>query len=133
MNVLLRIIINAAALWVAAWLLPGISLELTADVPEDYSTLATVGTYLFVGLIFGLVNTVLRKVLHTLALPITCLTLGLFALVINAALLELTAWIANHFPVAFHVDEFFWDAILGSVIVSLVSAILGKIMVREKR
>jgi len=132
-NVLLRVIVNAAALWVAAWLLPGISLEATATVSPEYQTLATVCAFLFVGLVFGVVNTLLRKILHVLALPITCLTLGFFALVVNAGLLELTAWLANFFPVDFRVENFFWNAILGSIIVSLVSAILGKIMVREER
>ncbi|WP_394162633.1 phage holin family protein [Galactobacter valiniphilus] len=131
MNVLLRIIINAAALWVAAWALPGISIGPRDTVEPAWNTAAEIVTYLFVGLVFGTVNVLLRWILHLLAMPITCLTLGLFALVVNAGLLMLTSAIANLFPVDFHVNAFFWDAILGSIIISIVSAILNRVLVRR--
>lgn len=131
MNVLLRIIINAAALWVAAWLLPGITIGPRGAVEPAWNTAAEIVTYLFVGLVFGVVNVLLRWILHLLAMPITCLTLGLFALVVNAGLLMLTSAIANLFPVDFHVNAFFWDAILGSIIISIVSAILNRVLVRR--
>lgn len=130
MNFLLRTLINAAALWVAAWIIPGISITPSGNVDPSWETAATLGTYLLVGLIFGVVNAALRWILQLIALPITCLTLGLFALVINAALLMLTSSIANLFPLSFHVDAFFWDAIFGSVIISIVSAILNRVLVR---
>lgn len=132
MNFLLRIAINAVALWLAAWLIPGISIEPTATVPPGWHDASIVATYAFVGLVFGLVNALLGSILRFLSAPLTCLTLGLFALVVNAGLLMLTSWVANLFPVSFHVDSFFWDAILGSIIVSIVSAVLNKIFVRPR-
>ena len=131
MRFLLRTAINAVAIWLAAWLLPGISIEPTASVDPEWQTAATVATYAFVGLIFGVVNAILGSILRFLALPLTCLTLGLFALIINAGLLMATSALANLFPVNFHVDQFFWDAILGSIIVTIVSAILNKLFVRD--
>jgi len=130
---LLRVIINAAALWVAAWLIPGIEISPGAGVDPQWTTAATLGTYLFLGLVFGVVNAVLGAVLRVLSAPLTCLTLGLFALVVNAALLEATAWVAGYFPVTFTVQTFFWDAVLGAIIVSIVSALLNKVLVRERR
>jgi putative membrane protein len=131
MRFLLRVIIDAAALWVAAWLLPGITIRPEATVDPDQRNLATLATFLFVGLVFGVVNALLRGILKVLTLPLTCLTLGLFALVVNAFLFWLTSVVAEWFPVQFTVDSFFWDAILGAIIVSVISAILNSILIRD--
>jgi putative membrane protein len=88
---------------------------------------ATVGiafAYLFIGLIFGLVNAVVKPIVSFLSLPVTCLTLGLFALVINAAMLGLTAWISSYTPVHLTLDSFV-TAFLGAIIVAVVSALTG--------
>jgi len=124
---LIRVAVNAVALAVAAWLIPGIRIG--SEVPGVDSSLAsTVLSYLFVGLLFGLVNAIVRPIVSLLALPITCLTLGLFAIIINAGMLMLTSWITSFTPVGFHVDTFFWDAVFGSIIISIVSAIIGWIV-----
>jgi putative membrane protein len=52
----------------------------------------------------------------------------LFTLIVNAAMLELTSWVAPHFHLAFHVDQFFWDAVIGSIIISVVSMILNAVL-----
>jgi putative membrane protein len=123
---IVRVIVNALALGVAAWLLPGIRVGAEATTQATGNdTLGTVLAYLFIGLIFGLVNAVVRPIIGFLSLPITCLTLGLFAIVINAAMLMLTSWLADFTPVPFQVDAFFWDAVLGSIIISIVSAVIG--------
>jgi putative membrane protein len=131
MRFLLRVLIDAAALWVAAWLLPGITIRPGTTVDPDQQNLATVVTFLFVGLIFGIVNALLRGILKILTLPLTCLTLGLFAFVVNAFLFWLTAVVAGFFPVDFSIDGF-WDAILGALIVSVVSAILNSVLIRDR-
>lgn len=128
MSFLFRSLVSAAALWVAAWLLPGIHIGLKGSVDPQWETLATIGGYVFVGAIFGVVNSLIGTVLRFISIPVTCLTLGLFALVINAALLMLTSAISSLFFVSFTVDSFFWDAILGAIIVSIVSAILNKVL-----
>jgi putative membrane protein len=81
--------------------------------------------YLFIGLIFGVVNAFVRPLVRLLALPITILTLGLFAIVINAAMLYLTAWISSYTPVHLTIDSFFWTAVLAAIIISLVSLVAG--------
>jgi putative membrane protein len=114
-KILLRVVINAVALWVAAWLVSGIELG------EDGDAGRTVITALLVGAIFGIVNAFVKPILTILSLPFVIVTLGLFLVIINAAMLSFTSWLSDQFDLAFHVDDFFWDAILGAIIVSLVS------------
>lgn len=125
MTFVLRVLINALALWVAGWLLPGIEIEATAasGVAGGNHTVALVLGYIFIGAIFGLVNALVRPVVAFLSLPLTILTLGIFTVIINAAMLMLTAWISSYTPVHLEVDSFFWDAILGALIISVVSIV----------
>jgi putative membrane protein len=104
---LIRLVINAAALAVAAWLIPGIRVD-------DLTAL------LVAALIFGIVNAVVKPFLAFVTCPLIVLTLGLFLLVLNAAMMGLTAWIAGQFDIGFHIDSF-GDALLGAVIVAIVS------------
>ena len=78
-----------------------------------------------VALIFGVVNALVRPIATLLSLPFIILTLGLFIFILNAAMLQLTSWLAGVFDLAFHVEEFFWDAIWGSLIITFVSLLLG--------
>jgi putative membrane protein len=118
---LLRLIINAMALLVTAWIVPGIHLGAAGPHPttNDWVTL------LIVALIFGLVNAVIRPILIVLSLPLEILTLGLFIFVINAFMLLLTSWIAQGMGLGFRVDKFL-AALLGALIVSIVSFILSR-------
>jgi putative membrane protein len=108
-GIILKILVNAAALWVAAKIVPGIEVDAT-------------GTLLLAALVFGLVNTFIKPVAQLLALPVTILTLGLFALVVNALLLWLTAALVPGFSISG-----FLAALIGAIIVSLVGAFLGGI------
>jgi putative membrane protein len=125
MTFIVRVIVNALALWVASWLLPGLNIEssATTQVARGNDTGGIILAYLFIGLIFGLVNAIVRPVVAFLALPVTILTLGIFTVIINAAMLMLTAWISSYTPVNFEVDSFFWTAILGALIISVVSLV----------
>lgn len=125
MRLLIRILINALALWAASWLLPGITLDEAGTAVTDNPTLDLVLAYLFIGLIFGVVNALVRPIVRLLALPLTILTLGLFSIIINAAMLMLTSWLTSFTPVHFEVDSFFWTAILGSLIISVISLFAG--------
>ncbi|HXD27904.1 MAG TPA: phage holin family protein [Arthrobacter sp.] len=126
---IVRVIVNALALAAAAWLLPGITVGSSAvSEAAGNDMVGVVVAYLFIGLIFGIVNAVVRPIVGFLSLPITCLTLGLFAIVINAAMLVLTSWLSSYTPIGLHVETFFWDAILGAVIISIVSAVIGWIV-----
>ncbi|NDK32650.1 phage holin family protein [Nesterenkonia haasae] len=128
MRILLAILLNALALAAAALLVPGIRLEGWGD-----GLGAVVFAYVIVGAVFGVVNVVIKPIVATLSLPITCLTLGLFAIVINGLMLMLTAWLTTFTPVTFVVESFFWDAVLGAIVVSLISALLNQFVVSPQR
>lgn len=77
-------------------------------------------TLIVVALVFGLVNMVVKPIVQVLTFPLFILTLGLFTLVVNALMLLLTSWVADKLDLSFHVDGF-WTAVLGGLIVSIVS------------
>lgn len=108
MRLLLKLLVNAAALWAAGYFVSGIDLD------------GSVWTILLVALVFGLVNTFIKPFLKLLSLPVLMLTLGLFALVINAGMLAITAALTDALSI-----EDFWAALLGAVVISVVSAVLG--------
>lgn len=113
MNFVVKTLANAGALLVAIWLVQDITL--TGD-----STGKKALSLVLVALIFGLVNVVVKPVVKLLTLPLFILTLGLITLVINALMLLLTSWLADQFSLNFHVEGF-WTAVLGGLIISLVS------------
>jgi len=109
---LVRWAVLTVAVWVAAGLVDGIHLD-------------GFGSTVLVALILGLLNAVLRPILFWVTLPVTVLTLGFFLLVLNTAMLGLTAWIAGKFDsIDFSIDGF-WAAFLGALIITLVSWIFG--------
>jgi putative membrane protein len=117
-NFALQTVINAVALWVAAWAIPGITFG-------GGSTGQVVKTVVIVALIFGIVNVFIKPILKLISLPFIILTLGLFVFIVNAFMLELTSWLAGKFNLAFHVEHFFWDAVFGALIITFVSMILS--------
>ena len=123
---LLRLIINAVALLVTAWLIPGIHLA----AARPHATANDWVTLLVVALIFGVVNAVIRPILILLSLPLEIFTLGLFIFVINAFMLLLTSWIAQGLGFGFRVDRFL-AALLGALIISIVSFILSRALTRS--
>ncbi|MFF3345760.1 phage holin family protein [Streptomyces sp. NPDC002779] len=119
-NFVVKTIANAGALAVAVWLLDKITL--TGD-----STGKKVGTLILVALIFGVVNVLVKPVVSLLSLPLLILTLGLFTLVVNALMLLLTSWLADTVDLSFHVEGF-WTAVLGGLIISVVSWALNVVL-----
>ncbi|MCA4135669.1 phage holin family protein [Arthrobacter sp. M4] len=138
---IVRVIINGLALWIASWLLPGMDITTSATtqaatnsgVSQGADAVGVVLAYLFIGLIFGIVNALVRPLVSLLSLPITILTLGLFTIIINAAMLYLTAWISGYTPVHLTLDSFFWTAVLAAIIISLISMVAGLIPGTRKR
>ena len=110
---LIRLAIAAAALWLAARIVPGVRVD-------------DLGTLLLAALLLGLVNALVRPVLVFLTLPLTLLTLGLFLIVINAAMIGLVAFFLD----GFHVDGFV-PALLCWVVVTVVGWV-GSLLVRER-
>ncbi|MFJ8823810.1 phage holin family protein [Streptomyces sp. NPDC102467] len=120
MNFVVKTIANAGALAVAVWLLDKITL--TGD-----STGKKVGTLILVALIFGLVNFLVKPLVKVLTFPLFVLTLGLITLIVNALMLLLTSWLADHLDLSFHVDGL-WTAVLGGLIISIVSWALNVVL-----
>jgi putative membrane protein len=117
MKLLIRLVISAVALAVATWLVAGI--QVNAD-----NTGKKVATLIGVAVIFGVINAFLKPVIKTLGCALYILTLGLFALIVNALLLELTSWLAGKLKLPFHVTGF-WPAFWGAIIVGIVSWVLN--------
>jgi len=111
-SLLLHWILNAAALWVAAALLPGLDFN------------GGPGRLLLVAAVFGIVNSTLRPLLTILTCPLIVLTLGLFTLVINALMLLVTGWLSESWNLGFTVSGF-WAAFFGGLVVGLVSMVLS--------
>jgi putative membrane protein len=114
MRFLARLVLNGLAIIIAAWLVPGI--EITSPMSA-----------LVAGVILGFVNAIVRPVLFFLTLPLTLLTLGLFIFVLNAICFGLTAWLVPGFSV-----DGFLPAILGALLVSVVSWILNGLVVGRR-
>ncbi|MFF7576230.1 MULTISPECIES: phage holin family protein [unclassified Streptomyces] len=122
-NFVVKTIANAGALAVAIWLLDNITLS-------GGSTGRKVLTLILVALLFGLVNFVVKPIVKVLTLPLFILTLGLITLVVNALMLLLTSWLADQFNLSFHVEGF-WTAVLGGLIISVVSWALNVVLPDE--
>src|SRR5690625_4292680 len=122
MNYLLRVLVTAASCWVAMWILPGMDVRGASVTPDTCDIIAAL---LVVSVVFGLVNSFVRPIVRLLSFPVTCLTLGLFTLVINAAMLELSVWLTSFLPVYVYIDSFFWTTILAALIISIVSTIMS--------
>jgi putative membrane protein len=120
MRFLLHLLVTAVAFWVATRLVSGITYQ------------GPLAGLLLVALLFGVVNAVLGGILRLLALPVTFLTLGLFALVINAILLWVTGAASSSLGLGLHVDGFI-PAFLGALVISLTRAVLNAVVDRKDR
>ena len=119
MNFLIRLVVNGAALWLAARFIDNISYT------GGWAGL------LAVALVFGIINAFVRPVLSFLSMPIQFVTLGLFTLVLNAFMLMLTSWASGRLGIPFHVNGFV-PAIFGAILVSIVSMVLSSLLADEK-
>jgi putative membrane protein len=111
MKLLVRWSALAISFWVATSLITGIHVD------------GGVKTYLWVALLFGLINALLGGLIKLVTLPITFLSFGLFLVIINAAMLQLTARWSDKLTI-----DNFWSAIFASIIISFVTSILGKVL-----
>src|SRR6516164_7174789 len=125
MRFLIRVLVSAAALAVATWVVSGITLPAASGWEK-------VGTLLAVAAIFGLINATLKPLIKVVGCAFYVLTLGLVALVVNALLLWLTSVIAGHLKLPFHVTGF-WPAFWGAIIVGLVSWLLNLLIGDDRR
>ena len=112
MGFLIRLLVNAVALWVATRIVPGVSYQ------------GEVLPFLGVALVFGVVNAIIRPITKVLTFPIIILTLGIFIFVINGLMLWLTGSLSTSLGLGFHVTGF-WAAFWGALVVSIVSTMLS--------
>jgi putative membrane protein len=115
MYLLLRLLVNAGALWAATVLVPGISF------------VGDTGRFLVLALVFGLLNALVRPILLLLSLPLLLLTLGLFTFVLNAFILMMLGSLSEGIGLGFHVNGFF-PAFVGALIVTVVSFVLSMVV-----
>jgi putative membrane protein len=121
MGILIRLVITAVALWITTLVLSGI--ELGGD-----TAVKKIGTLLIVAAIFGIVNAVLRPIIKVLGCWAYVLTLGLVAFLVNGALFMFTSWLAGKLDLPFHVDEFWPTAVLGALLVAVISWVLNLVV-----
>jgi putative membrane protein len=111
-SLIVRWAVLAATFALTSWILSGMTIN------------GGFWSVLWVSLIFGIVNVLIGTIVRILTLPLTILTLGLFAIVINALLLELTDWITDRLTI----DDFFWTAILAAIIMAIVGMVLDVVV-----
>ncbi len=124
MRILIKLVITAAALWVAALLVPGIELH-------AHTAVGKVTTLVVVALIFGIVNAVLKPVAKAIGCLAYAITLGLISIVVNGLLFWLTSFIAGRLGVPFRVTGFV-PAMLGALLVGVVGWVLSLILDRDR-
>jgi len=123
MRILIKLVITAAAVWVAALLIPGIHLH-------THSTAKKVGTLVLVALIFGIINALLKPIAKTIGCLAYVVTFGLISIVVNGLLFWLTSWVAGKLKLPFHITRFV-PAVLGALIVGVVGWVLSLILDRR--
>ena len=131
MTIIVRLLINAVALWLTTLIVAGVRV-----VPfEPGGTLEIVLTYLLVAVIFGLVNGIIGNFIRIVAFPLYILTLGLISLIVNGLLLLLAAWLSSLFGFGLVVDGFWWG-VLGALVLGILNSLIGILLrplTRSKR
>ncbi|MGN7191779.1 MULTISPECIES: phage holin family protein [unclassified Curtobacterium] len=120
MRFLVRLVVNAVALWLTTLLVSGV----TVDPFGTGDTTAVVLTFLLVAFVFGLVNAVVGTVIRVVAFPLYVLTLGLISLVVNAVLLLIVAGISDVIGFGLQVESFGWG-IVGAFVLAVFSWLIG--------
>jgi putative membrane protein len=118
MSLLIRLAINAVALWIATLFISGVHLT-------THSTVDKVLTLIAVAIIFGAVNAVLRPIIKSIGCAFYILTLGLISIIVNGALFMFASWLADQIGIPFKVDNFWPSAVLAALIVGIVSWLLS--------
>jgi putative membrane protein len=128
MAFLLRVALTGFALWIVTLVVSGI------DFVGGDTAMQRVGIILFVALIFGLVNAIIKPIVQIISFPLYILTLGLIHIVINALMLSITSWITEHTTHwGLYIDDFWWTAIWAAIVLSVVSWVLSLIVGDTKR
>ncbi len=128
MAFLLRVVLTGFALWIVSLIVSGIEF-----VGGD-TTLQRIGIILFVALIFGLVNAIIKPIVQIISIPLYILTLGLIHVVINALMLWITSWITEHTTHwGLYIRDFWWTAIWAAIVLSIVGWLLSMVVGNTQR
>jgi putative membrane protein len=119
-GLLIRLVINAVALWITTLVVPGIEVS-------GSTTWRTIATIVIVGAIFGLVNAILKPIIKVIGCLFYILTLGLIAFVVNALLFLLVDWLSGELDLPFTIDGF-WPAFWGAIVMTVVSWLLSLVI-----
>ena len=123
MRFLLKLIINAFALWVTTLIVSGVTVKSYDPAGGEWPLILT---YLLLALIFGVVNGIVGTVIRIVAFPLYVLTLGLISLIVNGLLLLLVSWISDGMGFGLHIDGF-WEGVWAALILAIISWLLGLI------
>lgn len=130
MRFLIRVVINAFAIWVVT-LIPLLGIGIRPFEPGGDVQIAL--TFLAVGAVFALVNSIIGTVIRIVAFPLYILTLGLISFIVNGLLLWITAWITSAFSWGLTVESFWWG-VVAAFLISIINAIFGAVLrPQEKR
>lgn len=127
---LLRLVVNSVALGIAVWIVPGLTMVPYAEgepVVVGGPSLELILSYLFIGLVFGLINGIVGNAIRIVAFPLYVITLGLIALVVNGLLLLLVNQISVWLGFGLLVQDFYWG-VVGALVLSLSSWIIGMVL-----
>lgn len=123
MRFLLKLILNAFALWVTTLIVSGVTVKSYDPMGGNFPLILT---YLLIALIFGIVNGVVGTIIRIVAFPLYVLTLGLISLIVNGLLLLLVSWISDAMGFGLHVDGF-WTGVWAALILAIIGWLLGLI------
>ncbi|MEV7619351.1 phage holin family protein [Microbacterium sp. NPDC089321] len=124
MRFLIRVVINAFAIWVVT-LIPLLGIGIRPFEPGGDLQIAL--TFLAVGAVFALVNSIIGTVIRIVAFPLYILTLGLISFIVNGLLLWITAWITSAFSWGLTVESFWWG-VVAAFLISIINAIFGAVL-----
>ena len=116
MRFILNWIVTSIAIAVATFIVPGI---------EPFGATEAWVSFAFVGLFLGFVNSIVKPVITLISLPLTCLTLGIFQLVVNSFMLELASWLSVNLLGSGIAISGFFPALMGAIVISLLCSLLG--------
>lgn len=132
MRTIIRILVNAFALWLTTLIVGGSGDHGIWISPLSDDNFGYLLTLLLVALVFGLVNGTLGKVVRFVSIPLYILTLGLFALIVNGILILVVAWLSSLIGFGLHVDGFWWG-VLGALVLAILSGILNGLLGTGRR
>jgi putative membrane protein len=127
---IIRLVVNAIALAIAVWLVPGLTMVPYAQgepIAVGGPSLELLISYLFIALVFGLINGIIGNAIRIVAFPLYVITLGLIALVVNGVLLLLVNLVSTWLGFGLFVQDYYWG-IIGALVLSLSSWIIGMLV-----